>query len=214
MRTVEIAERLTCRADILDATDQRVQLALFRLLARGEPVEAGCLADDVSLETATVVARLGRWHGVHLDATGRVVAFQGLSLAQTPHRLHVEGRTLYAWCAWDTLFLPELIGRRAAIESTCPITGETVSLRVGPTGPTDVAPPEAALSLLLPGSQCGDDTIKSFCSLIHFFASRHAAEAWTARHPGTFVTSIDDGFDIGRRANAAQWGDALRHSPT
>jgi hypothetical protein len=33
------------------------------------------------------------------------------------------------------------------------------------------------------------------------------------RHPGTFVTSIEDGFEIGRRTNAAQWGDALRRSP-
>jgi len=57
---------------------------------------------------------------------------------------------------------------------------------------------------------CGDDTIESFCGSIHFFASRETAEAWTAHHPGTFVISIEDGFDIGRHTNAAHYGDVLR----
>jgi alkylmercury lyase len=168
----------------------------------------------VGLDTATVLPRLGRWHAVQLDASGRIVAFQGLSLAPTPHRLRVDGMPLYAWCAWDMLFLPELMGRPAVIESTCPATGRAVSLRVEPSGPTGVSPPHAALSLLLPRRPYDDEAISSFCRYIHFFASRVAAEAWTACHPGTFVTSIQHGFDIGRRTNAAQLGDALRHPPT
>ena len=209
----EVAEQLACCAENLDEVDRHPQLALFRRLAEGDPVEPSRLAADVGLETAELIARLGRWPSVHVDDDGRIVAFQGLSIVETPHRLGVDGRTVYAWCAWDTLFLPELIGRPAAIESTCPTTGQTISLRVEPTGLRDVSPEQAALSFLLPGSRCGNDTIESFCRYIHFFASHEAAEAWTARHAATFVTSIKDGFDIGRRTIAAQWGDVLRRSP-
>lgn len=42
--TVEVAERLACCADTLDETDRHTQLALFRLLAAGDPVEPGRLA--------------------------------------------------------------------------------------------------------------------------------------------------------------------------
>lgn len=212
--TVEIAERLTCCADALDEADQRAQLALFRLLAGGEPVEPTRLAAQTGTETSDVLERLGRWHGVHTDADARIVAFQGLSPVETPHRLQVAGRTLYAWCAWDTLFLPELIRRPAQVESACPTTGEAISLRVGPEGPTHVSPPRAALSFLLPDSTFGDDTIESFCAFIHYFASAEAVSEWTKQHPATFVISIEHGFDIGRRTTAAQFGDALSGSRT
>jgi alkylmercury lyase len=208
--TAEIAGRLACCAEDLDEADRRVQLALFRLLAEGEPVESSRLAAHVGLEPSDAIERLARWHGVHTDDEARIIAFQGVSVVEAPHRLRVDGRTLHAWCAWDTLFLPELIGRPAEIESTCPTTGETISLRVGPEGPTDVSPPEAVLSFLLPGSRFGDDTIASFCAFIHYFSSPGAAEEWTAERPGTFLISIEDGFDIGRRTNAAQWGSPAR----
>jgi alkylmercury lyase len=205
----EVSERIACRAEDLDEQGQRLQLMLFRLLSEGQPVESARLAERAGLPVADIAEALGGWRGVHIDEDPRVVAFKGLSLVETPHRLNVDGRTLYAWCAWDTLFLPELIGRPAEIESTCPATGETITLRVGPRGPADVTPPEAVLSFLLPGSLFGDDTLGSFCSFIHFFASPQAAEEWTAKRPQTCVVSIDDAFEIGRRTNAAQWGEAL-----
>jgi alkylmercury lyase len=208
--TAEIAGQLARCAEDLDEADRRVQLALFRLLAEGEPVEPSRLAAHVGLERSDVIDRLARWHGVHTDDEARIVALQGLSVVEAPHRLRVDGRTLYAWCAWDTLFLPELIGRPAEIESTCPTTGETISLQVGPEGPTDVSPPDTVLSFLLPGSGFGDDTIASFCAFIHFFASAEAAEEWTAEWPGTFLISLEEGCDIGRRTNAAQWGSPAR----
>jgi alkylmercury lyase len=208
--TADVSERIACRAEELDEQEQRLQLTLFRLLSEGQPVESARLAERAGLPVSDIVEALGGWRGVHIDEDARVVAFKGLSLVEAPHRLFVDGRTLYAWCAWDTLFLPELIGRPAEIESTCPATAETITLRVGSRGPADVAPPEAVLSFLLPGSLFDEDTLGSFCSFIHFFASRQAAEKWTAKHPHTFVVSIEDAFEIGRRTNAAQWGDALR----
>ena len=210
--TTQIAEQLACCAEQLDATEQRIGLALLRLLAEGEPVEPARLADRVGLGADDVTACLRRRQGVHADEEGRVVAFEGLSFVETRHRLRVDGQSLYAWCAWDTLFLPELIGRPAEIESTCPATGGTISLRVGPEGPADVSPPGAVLSFLLPGARFGDDTIASFCNFIHFFSSSEDAERWTAERPSTFVISIEDAFEIGRRTNAAQLGEPLRVS--
>ncbi|MGH2962670.1 MAG: organomercurial lyase [Solirubrobacterales bacterium] len=210
--TAQIAEQLVCCSEDLDATDQRVQLALFRHLAQGEPVAPSVLAGALGLDDLDMLARLGRWHGVHTDDAGHIVAFQGLSIVEAPHRLRVGGRTLYAWCAWDTLFLPELIGRPAEIESTCPATGNAIALRVGPEGPAVTSPPGTVLSFVLPGSRFGDDTIASFCNLIRYFSSSQAAEEWTTERPGTFVLSIEQGFEIGRRTNAAQLGAALHQT--
>jgi hypothetical protein len=67
-----------------------------------------------------------------------VTGFWGLALSEMPHRLQVDA--LYGWCAWDTLFIPLILGKEAHVESPCATTGEIVSLTVGPDGVRDVAP--------------------------------------------------------------------------
>jgi alkylmercury lyase len=209
LATAEIAARFACCTEELDPADQRTQLTLFRLLAAGTPVELAKLAGAAGLEAPDVAMRLDRWHGVNADDAGRIVAFQGLSVVKAPHRMRVNGRTLYAWCAWDTLFLPEMIGKPTDVESNCPSTGATVNLRVGPDGPADLSPAEAVISFVLPGTRFREDTIASFCNFIHYFASPRAAAEWTAERPDTFVLSIEQAFKIGRHTNAAQWGEAI-----
>jgi alkylmercury lyase len=207
--TTQIAEELACRAADLDRRDQELQLALFRLLAEGEPVQLGRLAEMVGVPTPAAAECLDGCHGVQTDAEGRIVAFGGLSVVKAPNRLRVDGRTLYAWCAWDTLFLPELIGAPVEVDSRCPVTGRGVSLRVDREGPSRLSPSEAVLSFLLPGAAYTNDVIAGFCRFVHFFASPEAAEAWVAQHPGSFVISIAEGFEIGRFTNTAQFGQAL-----
>ena len=205
--TAELADQLSCCAQDVSERERPVQLALFRLLAEGRPVEPTRLAAETAVPAADVVEWLGRWWEVQTDE-GRVVAFQGLSVVEAPHRLMLDGRTLYTWCAWDTLFLPELIGRPAEIESTCPTTGATVSLGVGPDGPSELSPPGAVMSFIDPGGSF-EHVIQTFCRFVHFFASAEAAAQWTDGHPGTYVMPIEDGYEIGRRTNAAQWGELL-----
>ena len=76
--------------------------------------------------------------GVYFDGRERVVGLWGLALADTPTASGSSAETLYACCAWDALFLPELIGKPAFVESRCPTTGETVTRGVAPRGVGDV----------------------------------------------------------------------------
>jgi len=68
-----------------------------------------------------------------------------------PHALQFDGRTLYAWCAWDTLFLPELLGRPARVTSTDPVS--EVILELDPKFQND----PSALSLLYIRSTTGQN---------------------------------------------------------
>ena len=45
----------------------------------------------------------------------------------------------YAWCAWDTLFLPARLGQAARVTSACPVTGELITLTVTPEGLTEIS---------------------------------------------------------------------------
>lgn len=199
--------------------DRRLAGTLYRLLAEGQPVETGRLAEAVDSPEGEVAADLAEAPFeviVYQDDQGRVVGFGGLAVAElgeTPHRLHVGGPELYAWCADDALFLPIVLDREARVESSCPTTGERITLTVSPEGVSDLEPSGAVMSFLDPGTLeargvegWGGDVIRNGCHFIHFFASDEAAQAWISQHPGTIQLSIEDGFELGRRWIAYAFG--------
>src|SRR5712691_10166049 len=126
-----------------------------------------------------------------------------------PHRFRIDGRTLYTWCAWDSLFIPVILHREAEVESLAPGTTARVRLRVAPDRVKDVQPRSAVMSFLLPSGQIfqGDvlKAMASFCHYIFFFPDRDAAAAWATTHPDTMVISVSDAFELGRRMVSARW---------
>jgi alkylmercury lyase len=180
--------------------DPPVALALLEELAKGEPVSVGRLARAVDRDEADLAAALDRWPNVHRDARGRVVAFAGLSVSPTRHRFEVAGRRLYTWCAWDTLFLPSLLGQEARVESDCPVTGAQVRLTVGPTGVPGAQPSSLQVSFPAPASTVISDITASFCCHVHFLAGRDAAAAWLAENHGGLTLSLEEAVELGRLA--------------
>jgi alkylmercury lyase len=204
-----LAAEFTAAHPDLDPSQQRLALATYRLLGEGRPFRPEELARRGDLPTEEVASFFDEWPMVQRDRQGRVVAFGGLTLEPTSHALEVDGRTLHTWCALDTLFLPELLGRPARIRSTSPETGETISLTVDGAGVHDVAPEGAAMTLHEVGGFDLQDVVGTFCCYVHFFASEQAARAWAERSEGTYVASIAEGFEYGRLYNHAQLGAAL-----
>jgi alkylmercury lyase len=206
-----LAGHLIAAVPAFDPAEQALALALLRALANGAPVSEETLAAAGGMSEQTARDALASWPMVYRDDDGQVVGFIGLSVAEFgEHRIEFDGRTLTAWCAWDTLFLPGLIGGAAQIRSRCPVTGERISLIVSADGPREVDPAGTVLSFLAPERPFGADVVRSFCHFVHFFASPQAAREWTAWHPGTFTLSLDQGFRLGRRTNQAAFGSALR----
>ena len=206
---VTLAAELAAATPTLDEDEQRLALALYRLLADGQPVEHDALASRAELEATAVADVLTRWPGVYLDDTDRIIGFWGLSIQPMPHHLIVNDRVLYAWCAWDTLFLPELLGHPARVESQCPTTRQPISLTVNGTEISDVHPAGTVLSFLHRDAPFDADSITTFCHYVHFFASPTAAATWTAQHDHTFTISLDDGMEIARLTNRRRFPSLL-----
>jgi alkylmercury lyase len=178
--------------------DAPLARALLRSLAHGEPVSAAALAASTGRAEPDVAHSLARWPNVRRDEQGRVEAFGGLSLRQTKHRFEVAGRALYTWCAWDTVFLPALLGEPAQVKSTCPATGAVVRLTVAPDRVLASHPRAVRVSFPPLGQASTADIVDSFCCHVHFLAGEDAATEWVRRHPGTFVLDLDDAFELGR----------------
>jgi alkylmercury lyase len=210
-RLENLAVAVAKAAPEFDEEQQRIALELYRCLAEGSPATASEVAERSDADEERVLDLLGTWPGVYLDEEGRVVGFWGLAINKLSptHRLEVAGRELFAWCAWDTLFLPGVLGATASVRSVCPTTGEIISLLVSPERVQHSSHPDATVSFLLPERDFDADVIQSFCHFVHLFASHEAGEAWTASHPGTFLLSLDDAFELGRRVNVLNFPSRL-----
>jgi alkylmercury lyase len=84
---------------------------------------------------------------------------------------------------------------------------------VSPSGVDEVTPAGAVVSFLAPEGTWDNSVIQSFCHFVLYFASRESGEAWTREHPGTFLLSVDEALEIGRRVNSRQFPSVV-HAAT
>lgn len=195
-------------------TEQRIGVALQRRLAKGAPVEVGSLAGDVGLPEQQVADALDQMPGVFRDDDGLMVGYFGLTIVEMgDHRVQVDGRTVWAWCAWDTLLIPRMLDRTVEVSSRSPGDRAPISLTATPDGPRNVSPPEAVVSFVPITSDFVKNTIQSFCHYVHFFPSAEAAEAWLAEHPGAFTLPIEDAYRLGGILTQAVFGDVIPLRP-
>ena len=208
-KLVELAGKVVDEMPTLGQQEQQVAVVLYRLLAQGAPVSPTSLAGAVNLSETYIRDLLTRWPGVYHDDSDSVIGFWGLALTEMPHRFTVDRRTLHTWCAWDSLFIPGIIGKTAHVESADPLTKAPVTLSVGPDGVNDVSPAGVVVSFLSPEGAFDADVIMNFCHFVHFFDSKESGARWTATHKGTFLLSLEEAFTLGQMTNARKYKGAL-----
>jgi alkylmercury lyase len=197
----QLDEAIAGATPTLSEREQRLALTIYRLLATGRPVTLRTAATDVGQSDDDVERTLQSWPGVFRNNGRAVVAFWGLSLYEMPHphRLRVAGATLFAWCAWDPLFLPSIVGPMD-VATDDPTTGDTIGYHIDRSGAiSDLTHPAAALSFLRPDRPWDDDIVTTFCHYVRMFSDVEGARRWTAMNEGTFVISLAEAVDLGLR---------------
>jgi hypothetical protein len=197
----KLAEAIAENVVDIDEQGRRIAVALYDLLAQGDPVTPANLAARAGVDEAVVAERLDGWPGVFRDDQGRVVGFWGLAIPEMGHRFHAEGgKPIYAWCALDPFLIVPVIGRSARVESKDPVTGETITMTVTPEGVENLSPASAVVSFIVPDKPFDQDIIQSFCHYVLTFASRESAERWASQRDGIILLPVAEAFQVGLRA--------------
>ena len=193
----------------LGEDEQRLAVAVFRLLSAGHPVSVPAAADAAGMPARPAETILRSWPAVFWDDHGQVTGLWGLALAgMPPHRIDSDGTELSAWCAWDPLFLARIIGD-LHVTTADPATGAAITYRISRDGAiTGASHPEAVLSFLRPDQPWDDNVMTTFCHHVRHFTSPATARQWTAARPGTFVISLVDASELARRHTARFFGTA------
>jgi alkylmercury lyase len=207
----DMARRLQERFLAYAPGQRRLLVQIVRELAHGRPITP----ERVDQRIATLGLEYDAAHQLlreltERDANDQIVGAIGLSLEDHPHRLRVDGVSLSAWCALDTLFLPALLQQTAIIMSPSPLTHAMIRLRVSPERVEEVDPAGAAISIVLvdPSRErmASMEAIwNAFCQHVHFFATREEAERWATGREDIALLTVDEGFELGRRV----WSSVL-----
>jgi alkylmercury lyase len=179
-----------------------LSMATTDRLANGRPATAAGLAAATGRSLEQVRAYIVNAGRAGAEVADGTIVGNALTLYPTEHRFRVRGHDLFTWCGFDALFLPIMLGERAEVASTCPVTGEPIRLRVEPDGTVCAAIPDTVVVGIVgeevtsccrvagPGSP--------ICTQMPLFASRAAGERWQADHPGVGIVDLDDAREIAR----------------
>lgn len=201
MSTPSIAELQTTWSR-RDYTTKPAMRTAVKLLADGRPATPTALAAATGMSIEEVQAYIENARRAGVEVEDGAVVGAALTLRPTEHRFRVRGNDLYTWCGFDALFLPIILGERAEVTSTCPVTGAEIRLTVETDGTVSAVTPAAVVvgvvgeevtsccSAAGPGSE--------ICTQMPFFASRQAGERWLPDHPGVAVVDLDDAQRIAR----------------
>ena len=198
----------------LSTEQQQISAKIYNLLSEGNPVSIEEIANSLGMDTEHVKSVTDEWAGIYYNDDGNIIGYWGLAVEKMGHRFKLGEKTLYTWCAWDTLFIPQIIGKTAKVESMDPLTKEVISLTVTHDGGfSAVEPTDAVISFMIPNTEeVRSDVIKSFCHYVHFFESRNSAEEWISqsdKKDEILILSIEDAYMMALRRNEMQLGEIL-----
>jgi hypothetical protein len=198
----------------LSLDEERLAVAIYRLLALGQPVPINRAASKLGLPVGEAERTVGSWPAVFFDEQHRIVGFWGLALQPMAHGLRVGGADLFAWCAWDPFFLARIIGD-LDVSTDDPMTGQTITYHLGSDGVvTHSSHPDSVLSFLRPDQPWDDNVMTTFCHFVNQFTGPEPAQRWVAGHPGTFIIGLDDAVELAGRHVGRFFGSALRSGDT
>lgn len=188
----------------LGSDEAQLRIGVLRLVAKGRPVsveQVEQVASRLSIPSEVAISFVSKVS--EQDEQGNIVGILGLSQRAHPHRFQIQDLIFSTWCAWDALFLPALLRKRATVESACPVTKERISLRITPKKVARVSPPDSVVTIAVPTTrpETVQDVWVAFCRLVHFFASEQAACLWAAKKKQDLrIVSVEEAFDLGQRA--------------
>ena len=187
--------------------NSRLLVKTLRILAQGEPISKAAairISEELDLPFEQVDEFL---QGVtERDSDDNIIGLVGLSLNQDwAHRFHINGNSLRTWCAWDTLFLTQIIGEEVTVESESPLSGETVRLTLNRNRVASSVPETAVVTIVNIDPDVHDvSSVEAiwgnFCHQVYFFPSKQEAEEWIAGRDHIEVLTVDEAFELGRLA--------------
>ncbi len=177
-------------------SDAGLLLASFPLLARGEPLTVGQIANAVGVDDHEVEAALSKARCAFNDS-GRLIDLFGMRLTPGYHRVEIDGKAVFSCCALWAHVIPKLIDRVVLIESVDPQSRELVRLEIAPGKVQSIDPGTALATMAVADAvSIEQDVGLAFCRHVRHFASSNSAHEFAAGSRSCRVVDIEQLHEI------------------
>jgi len=180
--------------------DLRVTFKTIQALAKGNPVSPTQLADiwGMPLDQVQIILKQAEESGrVEINDQGDLVGAV-LSLNPTQHQISMDNQPLYAWCAYDAMYAPGVVGIPTQIVSEDPVTGGRIQVSITPDEVGMVQPESAVVSVVDPGGDMSAGPESTRCTHMLFFESRESAKQWKQDHTGVSILTVEETFQLAK----------------
>lgn len=178
-------------------------LSGFPLLARGEPLTVGQIADAAGVNDHEVEAAL-RKARCAFNQSGRLIDLFGMTLAPTYHRLEIDGKVVFSCCALWAHVIARLVDREVLVESVDPQSRELVRLEIAPGKVQSVNPGTALATMASTDAASIEQGVgAAFCRHVRHFASSDSANTFAASSPSCRVVDVDELHEIAGQLHEA-----------
>jgi Alkylmercury lyase len=157
-----------------------VRVEAFRqLFATGSPVGMESLAASIPCSPGTLdvaLDELDKAGRIRRDETRRVVGSAGLSVIPDRHRLELDGRTFWTWCAYDILGIFGAHRATGTAFSRSPATGAAITV-----GFDDGRPKADGVVLFRPSDSYAagcTNIYEEWCPNSNLFEDAKSARVW------------------------------------
>lgn len=193
----QLAKQLHCKQEDLC-------LPILQQVTRGKPIERASLAASLQLSQEELGQRLLHLPDTEFDPQGTILGW-GVTLVPTRHRFQIHGQSLYTWCAFDTVLFPPSLLAEAQVQSTCPVTGHSITFVATPSGTVkDLIPVSSVMSIIIPAER-GECVRATFCEQSLLFWSEQAASVWLSDHPQAILLSVEEAAVVGKIVTASRF---------
>ncbi len=194
----------------LSEEEQELSLAIYHGLEKGNPLKIEDLVSATTLDKFTVKAIIKKWPAIFYDSNQHIIGYWGLAIQEMGHKIELNDKTLYGWCAWDTLFIPQLIEKDAVIRSTDHLTKEEVVIEIDRNGNLLAGDDDIYISMLtVDEKSIQEDVVTTFCHFVHFFKSKSSGVDWISKHDGTFLITLNEAIELSKIKNSLQYRNFL-----
>ena len=113
----------------LKKEERQISKLLYQKLALGKSVSIETIANELQKPIQEIQDHLKQMAYVEYCAASEISAYRGVTLNQTKHNVFHNNSKIYTWCAFDTLFLADLLVKPVSISSICPTCRKTIACK-------------------------------------------------------------------------------------
>ena len=193
---------LSAMMPVLTLQQKLLANIIYQTLALGESVSMAMIMKKLNISTVEAKILVNSLDEIEKDQQSNITGFRGLSLTRGEFNIQVNNRQLFCWCAFDTLFVADLLSTPCKVIAQCGQSQQALSFTIDRNEIIYGHCESIFMSLALPSKECYQSNLQAcFCHYVKFFKSKKLAQTWAQEYSDICILPLQQAFELAKQRN-------------